>query len=263
MKRKMAQTSIWLMTLTVAMLAAAQAQSPATSTQTATATTDQIIARMVRAYADVRAQFRAYETRRDYEVYRGDSSEPKSDIQVNISFLPPREKSFRIERSSGGMAEHVVRKALEKEVEITKDPTISEISPINYDFELVGRGVANGHDCFILTITPKRETKDLLVGRVFVDANQFLIRRVEGHPSKSPSWWVKELELVITYDSVQGLWLQTRSEANAKVRMAGDYRVISKESDVRTAEEVSEAIAPVRVAYRPYARAKLTNAAKR
>jgi|SRR4051794_3403825 outer membrane lipoprotein-sorting protein len=246
MGRRAAQAGFLLIWLGYALSVCAQQTSPSPPL-----TADEVVARMVKAYADVRANFRAYETKRHYSVFHGDSGEPRSDIQVNISFLPPGEKSFRIERSSGGMAEHVVRKALEKEVELTKDPQVTAMSPENYDFELEGQGATAGHDCYILAMTPKRDSKDLLNGRIWVDAHEFLIRRVEGKPAKSPSWWVKDLELVILYDNVKGLWLQTATEANAHVRMAGEYKVVSRESDVRTATYVSEEFAPNRVLFRP------------
>src|SRR5205085_11952439 len=118
-------------------------------------------------------------------------------------------------------------------VELTKDPQVIELSPANYSFALVGTQVIDGRLCFVLDITPQRESKDLLKGRAWVDAQSFLVRRVQGEPIKNPSWWVKNVRLVLTYGEHDGMWMQTGSEADAHIRMAGDYRLVSRDLELR------------------------------
>jgi outer membrane lipoprotein-sorting protein len=200
-----------------------------------------IIQKMVQAQAENRERLKAYMLTRTYQVYNSDEKQPKSTITAEVSYVPPQQKEFTIQQSSGGMAESVVRKALEHEVKMTKQPRVGEIGPENYDFEYVGTQAIWGKQCHVFNLHPKRESKELLNGRVWIDANRFLIRRVEGEPAKDPSWWVNNIRVTVTYDEVAGMWMQTGTDASAHVRLAGNYRMVSKDNEVRTAESVAQA----------------------
>ena len=39
---------------------------------------------------------------------------------------------------------------------------------------------------------PKRKEKNLLNGLVWIDTRTFRIQRIEGTPTKKPSWWIKQ-----------------------------------------------------------------------
>lgn len=199
----------------------------------------EIVSKMEQSQAANRERLKAYMLTRTYQVFNGQEQKPKSTITAEVSYVPPQRKDFKIQESSGGMAERVVRKALEHEVKVTKDPTVNEITSNNYDFELVGTQKIWGNDCYVLQIKPKRDTKELLKGKVWIDAQRFLIRRVEGKPAKDPSWWVNDVRVSVTFDEVAGMWMQTGTEAYAKVRFAGVYRMVSRDNEVRTAQSVA------------------------
>ena len=74
---------------------------------------------------------------------------------------------------------------------------------------------------YVLQLLPKRNDKNLLCGTIWVDANTYLIRRTEGEPQKSPSWWLRDLHVVFVYGEAGGMWLPTSSEFTAKVRLFG------------------------------------------
>src|SRR5437588_5933733 len=220
-----------------------------------------IISNMVRAQRQNRAQHTAYEIVRNYQVYKTEHPEPTSNVTAAIDFLPPGDKSFKIMQSSGGMAEHVVRKSLEREVELTQDPTATEYSPANYDFALIGQDVIDGNPCYVLQLKPKQESKDLLVGDAWVDAKTFLIRKVEGSPAKSVSFWLKDVHLIFTYRDVNGMWLRTNSRATARVRFSGEMNLIARDVNFRSlqGEDVASVVAgPAARAtrYAPQARAR-------
>jgi len=197
-----------------------------------------IVQRMTFAHQQNRSRMHAYVLTRAYHVFQ--KGEQKSEFVATISYVPPQEKSFAISESSGGMAERVVRKALEKEVELAKNPETIELGPSNYSFVLVGSQPIDGRLCYVLDMTPLRASKDLLKGRLWVDQQSYLVRRVEGEPSKSPSWWIKSLRLVLTYGEHDGMWMQTASEADAHIRMAGDYKLISRDLQLRRQTVVAE-----------------------
>jgi hypothetical protein len=209
---------------------------------------EDIVRRMVAAQAESKAHQRAYQATRNYQVFKGD--EKRSDITAEVNYQPPRQKSFSITQSSGGMAEGVVKRTLEHEVEIAKSPGEHEITPDNYEFAYIGEEACAESRCFVLTLMPKRKCKDLIKGRASVDKNTYLIRRIEGELAKNPSWWVKKAVVQVNYGSMQGMWLQVSSIADAKLRMMGDFRMISRSVDLRTADTVASARTPSRNSFR-------------
>jgi hypothetical protein len=71
-----------------------------------------------------------------------------------------------------------------------------------------------------------------LDGRIWVDAETYRVRRVAGRVSKNPSFWVKEINLVLNFGEVRGMWLKTDSQAVAQIRWAGEYHFNAQDTDV-------------------------------
>jgi len=110
---------------------------------------------------------------------------------------------------------------LDGEVEFARDSVSTDITRDNYDFLFVREDELMGQRCYMLELRPRRQSKNLLRGTIWVDADTYLIHRVEGEPAKSPSWWVRDVRIVLLYGSVGEMWLQTSSEATANVRILG------------------------------------------
>ena len=47
-------------------------------------------------------------------------------------------------------------------------------------------------------LTPRRDSKELVHGRAWIDAEKFNVRRVEGMV-KAPSWWLKRVEITMRF----------------------------------------------------------------
>ena len=87
----------------------------------------------------------------------------------------------------------------------------------------------------MLQLTPKRNEPELVNGKAWVDAASFQVRRIEGTPAKSPSWWIHNLHVTINYGAVQGIWTQLATRAVADVRLLGTHILTSREVDLQTA----------------------------
>jgi hypothetical protein len=194
-------------------------------TQT-TVTADAIIARMVSAYAENRTHLRPYVLTRRYLVLK--SGQQKSKVIAAIIYLPPEANTFEIRDSTGGKAEGVVRKLLDKEMQLSRDFQSSGFNIANYKFELIGEETLARANCYVLALHPTRKSKDLLDGKIWVDKSLYMVRRVQGRPMKTPSWWVKEVSFTVDYGSLEGMWLQIGSSGEAQVRLAGKYTLVSE-----------------------------------
>jgi hypothetical protein len=153
-------------------------------------------------------------------------------VTAEVTFVPPHSKTFSIRHSSGsGLGERLVRRMLEGETKIVEDYGATDISPDNYDFHFVGEEVVNDQRCYLFTLLPKRNDKTLLRGKMWVDANSYLLRRIEAEPAKGPSWWLRDVRIMFHYGDVRGMWLQTSSEFTTNVRLFGQHTITSR--DVR------------------------------
>jgi Outer membrane lipoprotein-sorting protein len=196
---------------------------------------------MAQASADNQARFRPYIVTRDYTMFGKDRKEAKSEVTVNIVFAPPNSKTYVIQHTVGSaLGEIIVRRMLEGEVAIEKDSSSIDISEGNYEFHFVREEDLDSQRCYVLEMVPKRKDKNLLRGDVWVDANTYLPHRVEGDFARNPSWWVKNVNIVLLFGDADGMWLQTALEATGNVRILGQATVVSQDVNYETGEAVAD-----------------------
>ncbi len=197
-----------------------------------------ILARMAVAQQQNAARTRAFTVTRDYQLL-DKQMEPKAQVVAEITFVPPNQKQYQIQSSHGGLGEKVLRDILTRETEVPKDPQRKELTQENYHFQLLGQEAVDGRQCYVLGLTPKREDKELIRGKAWVDAETYNLRRVEGNPAKSPSWWIHDIYVLMTFAEVDGMWLRTFTHAVANVRFKGRYEMVSRDLDYRPAQQAS------------------------
>jgi hypothetical protein len=200
--------------------------------------TRNIVDRMLRVQQENKARVHPFTVKRGY-LLLDKQDQQKAQVVANISVLPPDSKQYNIESSSGGMGEKVLRDVLSKETESSRDAQRKELSLENYDFQLLGEDTIDGRRCFLLGLNPRREEKDLLRGKIWVDAESFNIRRVEGTPAKNPSWWIHDLHILMSFAEVDGMWLRTFTHAVANVRFRGRYVMESRDLEYRFTQQTA------------------------
>ena len=224
---------LFLYLVTVVACASAQADRTAPNMTT-------IVARMAQARAENRARLRPYIVTRDYKLFGKERAKTKAQVIADVSFVPPDSKQYAIEQATGaGLGERIVRRMLESETEVVKDYRLTDFSTDNYDFRFIREEKAGGLHCYVLELLPKREEKNLLRGHIWVDATSYLLHRVDGEPAKGPSWWLRDVRIVLVYSNVEGMWLQTASESTAKVRILGQHTMESRDVNYEMSELVA------------------------
>jgi len=204
----------------------------------ATPDAQSIVGRMLRTQQENKARVHPFTVKRGY-LLLDKQEQQKAQVVANITVLPQDSKYYNIESSSGGMGEKVLRDVLTKETEPPRDAQRKALSPENYDFQLLGNEIVDGRRCFLLSMSPKREEKDLLRGKIWVDAENYNIRRVEGSPAKNPSWWIHDLHILMSFAEVDGMWLRTFTHAVANVRFKGKYTMESRDIEYRFSEQTA------------------------
>ena len=168
------------------------------------------------------AESRSYEVTREYKVFRGYDKQPTSEVMAQINFVPPDVKTYKIQVQGNSRGEKIVRELLDRETESAKKGPGSEISRMNYDFVFL-RQENFGDPEYVLRIVPKRKDKYLLRGQIWVDASTLHIRRIEGVPAKSPSFWIKDIHITLQYAELGGMWVPVSFDAIATVRLLGQF----------------------------------------
>jgi hypothetical protein len=169
-----------------------------------------------------------YTAAREYELFGRNRNHARSMLIAHITFVPPDSMIYSVRRVKGGaIGEMIVRRVLGREASIAKDGGSSGITKDNYNFQFVREGVANRHRCYVLQMLPRRKDKNLLRGTIWVDATTYLVHRVEGEPEKNPSWWVRDVHIVLIYGDIGGMWLPASSKYTARVRLLGPSMMVA------------------------------------
>lgn len=176
-----------------------------------------------------RLQGKPYSVVREYKVFDAGEEHPRTQVLARVNFLPPDQKSYEIDRTTGGIGGNVIRHILDHEVNEARDPRDMIVSGENYSFEYVGEDVLGGQSCYKLRTYPKHDRKELLKGTLWVDKATYRILRMEGEPAKSPSFWVKDVHIVLEFRDVAGMWLQNATHATARIRFGGEYHIVSQD----------------------------------
>ena len=167
---------------------------------------------------------RPYALTRDYKVFRGDDTQPTSEVVAQINFVPPDTKTYKITQARGNSrGEKMVREILDREIESARKREGSQINRANYDFTFLRQENFGVIPEYVLRIVPKRKDKYLLRGQIWVDASTFRIRRIEGVPAKSPSLWIAGIHITLQFAKLNGMWIPISFDAIATVRLLGLY----------------------------------------
>jgi len=63
------------------------------------------------------------------------------------------------------------------------------MTPENYTFQLLDYQKTDAGEFYALDAQPRTKNKFLFQGRIWVDAKDFAVTRVESQPAVNSSWW--------------------------------------------------------------------------
>lgn len=235
----------WLMILVLSATTACWSQSQTPVIETSAPDLDVILQSIEHAQQQNRAQLRPYQVTRRYQVFRSDDKQPTSEVTAQINFTPPDTKTFKITKASGNSrGEKIVRAILDQEAGAAKDSDDNQVSRRNYDFVFLRKENFGIIPEYVLLITPKRKAKTLLLGQIWVDANTFQIRRIEGVPTKNPSIWIKNIHITMQFADVRGMWVPISFDAIASVRFVGQYTLTGVDVEMPTSSNAAHPAPP-------------------
>jgi hypothetical protein len=187
-------------------------------------TGDDVVAQMLQRNLLRNRQLQKYSAVRTYEI-RNLEGKLAAQAVVRVEYQAPDKKTFsKTSEKGSGIARHLVFDRLiqsESETSSGREHRDSAITTANYAFMLAGKEEVGPYHCFVLEAIPKRKEKYLFAGKVWIDAADFAIVKIEGHPAKKPSFWINRADFVRRYQRIDGFWLPYRDETSVDVKMYG------------------------------------------
>ena len=142
-----------------------------------------------------------------------------------MEFRAPDQKSFvtTSENGSGIIRRMALKPLISSEIETAagKQHHDSAISPANYSLDLLGEQQVGPYHCFVAQAVPKRSDKYLFEGKLWIDAEDYAVVRIEGHPAKKLSFWIERADFVRQYQKIDQFWLPKKDETFVQVRIYG------------------------------------------
>jgi len=199
----------------------------------------QVVRRLQERNAQRAAALRQFSSTRIYRMqYRGFPGDRDAEMAVDVTYHAPNVKEFRVVSQTGSkfVIDHVFKKLLESEQEAANEENRQQtaLSTANYEFTSAGYEATPDGAQYVLNLLPKTKNKFLYRGKIWVDAKDFAVVRIEGEPAKNPSFWIKKTEIQHKYIKVNDFWLPAENHTESVIRLGGrailsieykDYRI--------------------------------------
>jgi hypothetical protein len=223
------------------------------SAQNASLPAEQIARKLEERNAQRAAALDQFNATRIYRMeYRGFPSDRDAEMVVNVTYRAPDAKEFSVVSQTGSkfVIDHVFKKLLEGEQEAANEENRrnTALSTDNYEFTSAGYETTPDGAQYVLNLLPRTKNKFLYRGKIWVDAKDFAVVRIEGEPAKNPSWWIKKTDVKHRYVKVNDFWLPAENHTESVIRLGGkailsieykDYKV-TRAAPLRGSETARE-----------------------
>lgn len=214
--------------------AASSFTAPPADAAAADARGNELFSKLVERNDDRTRRLEHYTGTREYEL-RNDKDQISAREILRVEFRAPDTKNFETvsEEGSKWIRKFVFHGLISSESEAAsgREHRDSSITPLNYSFRYLGEQHLDGNPCFVVYATPKRVDKYLFEGTVWIDARDFAVARIDGHPAKNPSFWIKRVNWVRQYGRVGDFWLPLQDETYTEIKIFGKKKLTIRYQD--------------------------------
>jgi hypothetical protein len=171
------------------------------------------------------ANLEHYQSVRHYAVeYHGFFKSITAGMEVQFTYDASSGKNFQVISQTGSkvLCEKVLQRALESEKEasqLAKGNTA--LTRQNYEVQLIGTDMVGGRPAYILSVHPHSPNKFLYDGKVWVDAAEFAVAKMEVQPAKNPSFWISKTVIHHSNTKSGSFWLPMQNRSETRVRVGG------------------------------------------
>jgi hypothetical protein len=183
-----------------------------------------IIRRMIERNHLRAEHLKSYSAVRTYEI-RDLDGQVSAQAVIRVDYHAPGMKTLqKVSEGGSWTVRHFVFDRLlqsEEETSSGQEQREAAISEENYSFTIVGEANLGSNHCYIVEAKPKRMEKYLFEGRLWIDAQDFGIAKISGHPATKLSFWINRANFVREYQRIDGFWLPYQDETIVDVKVHG------------------------------------------
>lgn len=187
---------------------------------------------MMKADAVRQSQMTGYTVLRRYVAV---NKNRRAKMLVRVTRDRNGDENFSIlsEEGSRSIRNHVFHKLLREETKASRRRTRSgaRLIPANYYFQITGEEALRTGPAYVMDVAPKSVSKYSIDGKIWVDAGNYSIVRVEGQPARTPSFWVRSVYFVHTYQKVGQFWLASSTHTKSRLLLFGDSQLTIQDYD--------------------------------
>lgn len=201
-------------------------------------TLPEIVERLSRANAERLKDLEHLEGMREYRLdYEGFPHSLQAEMVVHVSYEAPSQEEFTTISESGSklILNRVIKPIMQTEQESLQPANRDrvQITGDNYTFTLLS-SEDNGDGCpYELEVEPKVTTKFLFRGKIWVDAKDFAVCRIEAAPAKNPSFWIKSTAIHHSFMKIGDFWLPAENNSASNIRIGGRAKLTIKYEDYK------------------------------
>jgi hypothetical protein len=212
--------------------------APATKPRTAL-TAEQVVNNLVQRNLTRAQRLAAYRGTRTYRLeYRGFPGSRNAEMVVDVRYESPGTKDFTIRSEAGSkvLIDRVLKKLLQSEKEALTEENVTRtaLNRDNYKFAQVGYESTSTGALYVFSVEPRTKNKFLYRGRIWVDAEDFAVVRLQGEPAKKPSFWIKDTQIEQTFAKVNDFWFPAANRSTTSIRLGGRAYLTIEYKDYRT-----------------------------
>jgi len=168
-----------------------------------------------------------YTVQEQYSIYRNGEPTPAAEETIHTVYTRDVGKEYTPTAQSGSafLRSAVIDKVLagEKDLNLAANREGALITSKNYEFDPhPGTVERTGQQCILVTLKPLRKSPHLFTGKMWIDASDYTIVRLEGAPSQAPSVFAGQTTVARDYAKTGGFAMATHAEARSHTFLFGD-----------------------------------------
>jgi hypothetical protein len=183
----------------------------------------EIVWRMVAQNHTGAQRVKSFTATRHYHVdFQGAGRTMTADVHVQASSHAGSGEDLQIIDESGSyfLLNNVLKALLDAEQTDSREQSAS-LTPFNYDFNFETKADEGGRAFYVFSVKPKRRSRLLFRGRVWIDVEDYAVARMEARPTENPSLLIESTEIHRTFEKCGDSWLPESTRSQSKMRFGG------------------------------------------
>ena len=183
---------------------------------------EEVIVRMEQRFQQQLEALESYSGLRRYAIAHPLLSEETYWV-VEECFSAPEEKRFEVlaEGGSGAVQKRVFGRLLQVERETAREAVRPQVDLSRENYQFLYLGFDASSNSYRFQAVPRGENEYLLRGTIWVDAEDFAVKRIEGEPASDHSILIKRVRFVHEFAKFGEFWFPVRHRSVTELRFLG------------------------------------------